>query len=241
MRPARALCFDLDNTLLDSSLYRESVVGTCERLAATHSALDVGRLLDANGRAWQGYWPVIEEDWNLGVIDGAGVKREMWRRTLIACDCDDESLLRIACETHSVLEHESHRLFDDVREVLARVKRARIPLALITNGAGDTQRAKLCALGLEDAFDAVVVSGEVRAAKPDPRVFAVALRQLSVEAQDVWHVGDNPETDVAGAKAAGLTAVWLNRRRRPLGDTEPPPDLEIHSLSGLAESLLRRA
>ena len=51
---------------------------------------------------------------------------------------------------------------------------------------------------------------------------------------NVWHVGDNPHTDVAGAKAAGLTAVWLNRKRLPLPATSLHPDHEIHSLTELS-------
>ena len=238
MRLPRALCFDLDDTLLDPSGFRASVVRTCERIAASHSTLDAARLLDANGRAWQSYWPEVEQRWELGEIDGARVGLEAWRRTLRACDCDDEAVAVLARDTHSAFARESHRLYDDVHEILAAAQRARMPLALVTNGSTDTQREKLQALGLDGAFDVVVISGEVRVRKPDPRVFALALRDLGVAAQDVWHVGDNPQTDVAGAKAAGLTAVWLNRRQRALRETEPRPDLEIRTLSSLVESLL---
>ncbi len=238
MRPIRALCLDLDDTLLDSSRFRESVVRTCERLAASHSALDAARLLEANGRVWQGYWPEVEERWNLGELDGAAVGREAWRRTLRAYGRDDDSLARLAFETHSELARESHRLYDDVRGLFTSAKRARVPLVLVTNGASDTQREKLAALGIEDVFQSLVISGEVRVAKPDPRVFALALRGLGPASDEICHVGDNPETDVAGARAAGLTAVWLNRRRRALRESEPRPDLEIHSLASLVERLI---
>lgn len=231
MRPARALCFDLDQTLLDSSGFAESVVRTCERIAASHPGLDAGRLLVANGSEWRSYWAEVEESWNLGAIDGAEVSAEAWRRTLRACGCNDEAVAKLALETHSALARESHRLFDDVGALLASARRARLPLALVTNGALDTQSEKLRVLGLEDVFDRIVISGEVGLAKPDPRVFALALRGIPVASDDVWHIGDNPDTDVAGAKAAGLTAVWLNRARRPLAAGEPRPDLEIHSLS----------
>jgi FMN phosphatase YigB (HAD superfamily) len=46
-------------------------------------------------------------------------------------------------------------------------------------------------------------------------------------------VGDSLNTDVVGAKAAGIIAVWLNRRRLVRRESDPKPDLEIHSLSSL--------
>jgi FMN phosphatase YigB (HAD superfamily) len=120
---------------------------------------------------------------------------------------------------------------------LLAAKRARVPLALITNGASDTQRGKLRVLGMEHWFEAVVISGEVGIAKPNASVFDLALLQLVVERENVWHVGDSLTTDVAGAKAAGLTAVWINRSGRVREEGDPEPDLEVRSLSNLTRFL----
>ena len=92
------------------------------------------------------------------------------------------------------------------------------------------QREKLRALGIEHRFAGIVISGDVGVAKPDPAAFATALEALGVVPEGVWHVGDNPEADVAGARA-GLTSVWLNRTGRPRSEREPAPDIEIRSLS----------
>ena len=86
---------------------------------------------------------------------------------------------------------------------------------------------------MEYWFDVVVISGEVGFAKPDASIFRLALNKLPVEPENVWHVGDSLTTDVAGAKAAGLTAVWLNRSGLVRRESDPEPDLEIRSLSNL--------
>ena len=99
------------------------------------------------------------------------------------------------------------------------------------------QREKLAALGVEDRLDAVAVSGEVGAAKPDPMLFRDALDQLGVTSESACHVGDSLATDVAGAKAAGLAAVWLNRENDSLRDDDPLPDLEVASLRQLTTML----
>ena len=233
MKPVRALFFDLDATLLDGSGLQESIVRTCGKIAASQPGLDAARLLAANSEVWQRYWPEVEDKWTLGALDGASVSLEAWRRTLRACGCNEESVARLASQTHRQHAREAHRLFDDVRELFTSVRRARIPLALITNGASDAQRGKLRALGIEHWFDAVVISGEVGIAKPDASVFGLALDKLAVERENVWHVGDSLTTDVAGANAAGLSAVWLNRSGLSRGEGDPEPDVEIRSLSNL--------
>jgi putative hydrolase of the HAD superfamily len=82
-----------------------------------------------------------------------------------------------------------------------------------------------------------VVSGEVGVGKPDPRIFDLALRLLGASPEEAVMVGDNPTRDVAGAKAAGVTAVWVNRAGLPLAAGAAVPDVEVASLRGLVELL----
>lgn len=232
MTPPRALFLDLDGTLLDGSGAGEAFARTCSEVAARLTGVSAERLFAANREVWAAYWPEVEPDWNLGRLDGAAVSLEVWRRTLRACGHADEALARRAQETQARYSHGSRRLFDDARHLLHRLA-GRLPLALVTNGASDTQREKLRALGIEDRFAAIVVSGEHGVAKPDAAIFHVALAALGVAPEQAWHVGDSLAADVGGALNAGLTAVWLNRNgaRRPDGD--PPPHYEVASLLDL--------
>jgi putative hydrolase of the HAD superfamily len=199
MTPVRALFFDLDETLLDGSGHQGAILRTCSRIASAQPGLDAHRLVEANGEVWQRYWPQVADKWTLGVLDGINVSLEDWRRTLRACGCNDDSMARLARETYSQYRRESLRLFDDVHELIA-VLQSRFSLALVTNGASDTQRENLRVLDIEQWFGAVVISGEAGVAKPDARIFGIALRELGVEPQNVWHVGDDLSTDVAGAR-----------------------------------------
>jgi putative hydrolase of the HAD superfamily len=77
----------------------------------------------------------------------------------------------------------------------------------------------LPALGLAEFFTSVTISTEVGAAKPDPKVFAVALSKHNCPASAAWHVGDSFREDYEGAKAAGLRGIWLKRPDSSATDT----------------------
>ena len=87
--------------------------------------------------------------------------------------------------------------------------RTRVPIGLVTDGDVGIQQAKLAALGLDDAFDVVVMSDRLgrQHRKPDPAPFLAALEDLGVEPGRAVHVGDRPDKDVAGAVGAGLRAI----------------------------------
>ena len=237
VKPPLAVSFDLDETLLDGSGLRESIIQACGEIAASHPALDPAQLVDANSHVWQQYWPEVEARWTLGSLTGASLSLEAWRRTLHACGCTDEAVAKFAAKIHGQLAREALRLFDDVRQFMEVLRRAQLRSALITNGASDTQREKLSALGIEKWFHVVVISGEIGVAKPDPSTFAFALNSMGVAPENWWHVGDSLTTDVAGAKMARLTSVWLNRRGLVRGQADPAPDIEVPSLSHLVPFL----
>jgi putative hydrolase of the HAD superfamily len=90
----------------------------------------------------------------------------------------------------------------------------------------------LAGVGLLELVDGVVTSAEVGVAKPDARVFRRGLELAGTTAEESVHVGDSPDNDVEGARAAGIRAVLIRR------DGEPPQGVEsIRSLRELAPLL----
>jgi 2-haloalkanoic acid dehalogenase type II len=65
--------------------------------------------------------------------------------------------------------------------------------------------------GLGELLDGVVTSAEAGARKPDPEIFRAALELVGSEPEQALHVGDTPEEDLAGARAAGIRALLIDR------------------------------
>ena len=137
---------------------------------------------------------------------------------------------------------------DGAQETLRRL-RPHYRLLVATNAdesSGPDVRAALARVGLDAAIDGVVSSRDVGARKPDAAFFAAALRQAGVHRRGVAParavmVGDSVANDVAGAKAAGLRAVWFNPSRRPLPPGAPAPDAVVAGLRELPQTLARLA
>lgn len=117
-------------------------------------------------------------------------------------------------------------LLPGVKDVLALCRARDVPLALITNGPSDMQRAAVRAVGVAGYFKRLVISGdaEVGVRKPHPRIFGLACEALEVTPEETVMVGDNLEADVMGALGFGMQAVYMGAESGPGYDAVP--DLE---------------
>jgi putative hydrolase of the HAD superfamily len=87
---------------------------------------------------------------------------------------------------------------------------------VLTNGASEFQRRKLEVSALEPELDAIAISEEIGAAKPDRAAFTAALALLGTRPNETAMVGDSLANDVQGALSADLAAVvWMNPNREP--------------------------
>jgi len=102
------------------------------------------------------------------------------------------------------------RLFPDVLDFIQLLKSKGITTANITDLTAQIQFRKLVYFGLDELFDYVVTSEEAGADKPDKRTFEVALEKLQIEPKNIWMIGDNPKSDMAGAGEMGMVKIQKN-------------------------------
>jgi putative hydrolase of the HAD superfamily len=121
-------------------------------------------------------------------------------------------------------------LFPDAVQTLSSLRASGLKLGLITNGSVQMQTSKLRCLALASAFDAVLISDAEGCSKPQIQIFHRALERLGVKPGQAAFVGDHPEVDVAGARAAGMLAIW---RRDPKQSGAIEADAVIEELADL--------
>ncbi|NEC92693.1 HAD family hydrolase, partial [Streptomyces sp. SID12501] len=132
------------------------------------------------------------------------------------------------------------RCLPGLPDALSRMRAIGWTLGVVTNGAADIQRAKLESAGLAGLFDGVCASGDVGVRKPALAVFQAAAERCGTTlAEGGWMVGDNPETDIEGGRAAGLRTAWISAGRQwPAGVRSP--DLESRTASEAIGLLLEQ-
>jgi putative hydrolase of the HAD superfamily len=130
----------------------------------------------------------------------------------------------------AMLESLSFEAFPDAAPALRELRERGLALVVVSNW-DCSLREVLGSTGLAPLLDGVVTSAEVGTRKPDPALFGVALQVAGADPADAVHVGDSPGNDVAGARAAGIRAVLLDRDGR---DEAPPGVQAIARLGDLA-------
>jgi 2-haloacid dehalogenase len=129
-------------------------------------------------------------------------------------------------------------VFDDVPAGLDALRRAGIPLAVLSNGTRDGIDAMVAHNRLESSFDHLLVADSVKRFKPAREVYALATSAFGAPAADVLLVSGH-EWDVAGAARAGLRTAWLGRGDRFAPTLGVEPDVQARDLEELATVLAR--
>ena len=107
------------------------------------------------------------------------------------------------------------RLYPHVPESLAKLREKGYRLWLLSNAQEAFTRYELRHLGLLDAFDGVYISSCFGYRKPDVRFFRALLDEQKLDVTKCLMIGNDRETDIAGAKAAGLATFYMHTELTP--------------------------
>ena len=218
----RAVLFDLDDTLFDHAGCARDALAAVQSCDAALGAIG----FEALERLHATLLEELHAEVMLGRVPLEEARRERFRRLLAACGADaaDDLAARVA-STYRDAYRDARRTVAGAAALLAAV-RERARVGIVSNNLFGEQQEKLKTCALDPFVDALVVSEEVGVSKPDPQIFTVALERLGCRAADAVMVGDSWSADVAGARAAGIRAVWFNPARDPApGDAASIPQL----------------
>jgi HAD superfamily hydrolase (TIGR01509 family) len=173
----------------------------------------------------------VAPPWLAGLFPAERVK-EIRDTLFVAADRGDISqdelfaqLTKLTGVGHADLLAEWNRRakVDPAMVALIRGLRGKCRLGLLTNAAGPFVRSIIDAHALEPLFDAVIVSAEVRMAKPEPAIFRAMLDKLTVTPGDAVMIDDNP-ANIAAAAALGMHTILFRscaQLERELGIAAP--------------------
>ena len=217
----------------------ETLIGPRESYGAVYAAalaeIGVDRPPETFESALQATWREFDARIPPGVDryrSFAGGEVEYWRRFAVraierAIDGEaDPALVERALPAllDAFTTTDAWVVYPEVEATLTALRAAGARLCVVSNWDSRLP-ALLERIGLIDAFDEIVVSHLEGVEKPDPELFRIALERIGSAAGDAIHVGDRADLDLAGANAAGIDGIVVDRRGRHRGEPWAVADL----------------
>ena len=224
----RALSLDLDNTLwaiepvihnAEAALWRW-LSENYPRIPETYGANDLLEIREA----------VVEEYWEQN-HDFRFLRKKVLARVAVGAGYG-EDLVEPAFSVFDRARNDVELYPDVLPELESLVER--FTIVALTNG-----NANLEMIGIRHLFHDVITAVDAGAPKPARVIFDVAVEKTGVGRDEVLHVGDHPETDIDGARQAGLQTAWINRTGEQWPDHLDEPDATIATITELREMLDR--
>lgn len=227
-----AVCFDLDDTLLEYNQDGEEV------WTAMHETAGIERFC-SHEAAWDCADVVPDADSDHHFLT------QMFEIAAERHGGPADAAEDLAHAYDGVVDH-TDVSFRPGAEAALEIAGAHGPVGLVTNGGRDTQEVKLEALGIHDQFETHVYAGDMTPPKPAREPFDHAVTDLGVSHERTLYVGNSLQHDVVGAKTAGLPAAWFPREEDRDGhggdgdhgdSVEHTPDFTFETLHDLEMAL----
>lgn len=214
----RHIFFDLDHTLWDFETNSREALSD---LFVTHG---MSHKCQTSAEAFIAMYETINQRyWELYSRQEVSKEKLRYGRfydTFMHFGYDNLELAEIWATEYLELSPYKTNLLPGAIEILEYLK-LRYTLHLITNGFKEVQHIKLSQSRLRHYFSQVLISEEHGVGKPDTKIFRLAETCSGATADECVMIGDNYESDIAGAMAAGWQAIHLNRNgHNPAGHAE---------------------
>ena len=220
----RVVVMDLDDTLI-SAYRRPDLVWrmVCQRFQSELGVLEPDEAARALTRAGQAFWGDPKRH-ALGRLDPPQARRIIVGDAFEALQGSGRRppsrvVAERMADAFSLQRHRDVRLEPGADAVLVHLRKAGYRLALLTNGTGPLQRAKIERFDLTSRFHHIQIEGEVGVGKPDSAAFSQVFEALNIiDPAAVCMVGDSLEWDVRPARALGCRTVLYDPDATPGDD-----------------------
>ena len=216
----RAISFDLDDTLWDCA---PAIAKAEEALFAWHLRVTPKITAEHTPATLQEYRNEFRKE-NPSLKGCVTAMRKAGLRSLLTSFEYPENLVEEAFSVFFKARSEVE-LYPGTLDMLDSLSTS-YGLAAITNGNADLQ-----SIGISRYFSHIYAANLTLLEKPAPDMFELCLLEMDIQPSALMHIGDNPVTDIFGAKNAGVQTTWFNQYNDVWPEHLEPPDFEVSSLS----------
>jgi 2-haloalkanoic acid dehalogenase type II len=233
----KAIFFDLDETLYD---HRHACTSGIRELQHRYPALRKSSAEELESEFWR-MLDMMYQDVLWGKVTEHEARRARIRALFELCGAEvADDTLDEAVAVYRQAYVEGRRAIPGAIEVVTWLREKGYILAVVTNGMTHVQQDKMAVCGLTHLVDHLITAQEVGCVKPERAMFQVALDRCGVQPHEALMIGDSWGSDMIGAQAAGLPAIWFNRRDEVCQDPAVATEIvELNQLFALWSELSR--
>jgi putative hydrolase of the HAD superfamily len=230
LKKYKHIFFDLDHTLWDFATNSKQAL---EQIFNTNKLAERG--VPSFEKFHTKYVPINDRYWaryHNNMVTKAQVRHGRFYDTLKEFGINDTDLAEVMAEAYVTISPRMTALFPDAIDVLKYLQ-DKYKLHLITNGFAEVQWIKIEHSGLKPFFEHIIISEEVGTQKPDKAIFDLAMQRAGTTALECLMIGDNYNTDIVGAKNAGMDQVFFNPTKNRKREPVTYEIIELSELKGL--------
>lgn len=222
------ILFDADDTLFDLKKSEDFAI---KKLVSTlDSNFDDEFIINTYKDINTKIWIEFEE----GKITSDELKVERFNRLIKQLGINSKAT--DLCNMYIQFLGDGSFLYDESEDLLNYLSK-KYKIGIITNGLADVQHRRIRNSIVGHYFEDVVISDEIKIAKPNPAIFDYALRNLShSNKKSVLMIGDSLNSDIKGGINAGIDTCWFNQNKK-INSSSINPTYEINSLLQLKDIL----
>lgn len=224
----KVLLFDADETLFD---FKKTEEHALKKLVSTfRTNYDKGYCISVYKEINTQIWIEFED----GKISSDKLKVERFDRLIKALNLDNDALK--LSKLYVTYLSEGSFIYKETEHLLSYLSE-NYKIGIITNGLNEVQSRRIKESSVAHYFDDVVISDEIKIAKPSVEIFEYALKNLNhYEKESVLMIGDSLSSDIKGGINAGVDTCWFNVNQKE-NLTQIRPTYEINSLLDLKNIL----
>lgn len=230
MENIKAIFFDADDTLVD---HKE-----CERQALIHLFNNIG--IEFKQEYQDIFRPLDEKLWDSVAHGTCLVPKEDIPTYRFKNFFDILEIKYTDYEKANRLFQEglsnSVALLEGAEEIVKYLYEKNYKICIVTNGLIKLQKPRVINSNISKYLLEVIVSEEVGAFKPEPKIFNILLERIELNNNEVIMIGDSLKKDILGAKNANIKNVWYNPELE-VNKTDITPDYEINNLDDIKNIL----
>jgi putative hydrolase of the HAD superfamily len=224
------LAFDIGDTIIDATRIQKKAIEQTAQMLQKSGLIDNIAIFLSKYRDYDKKY------------DGAAVNHlfsipiDIMKRTLYVFDIRKDVYLYSSLSFYRDKIREQINIDKGLINLLVRLKGKGYKLGIVSDGTIDEQIYTLSEIGIIDFFDTIIISEAIGVNKPNPRIFEATIKDLAIEPENIFIIGDDFKKDVIGGKKCGLKTIWVTETvSREISDDY---DKQIYTMDSILESLL---